>query len=70
MAHGPLSVSEQNQTQEVEITPEMVERARAVLSGVVEWVGWEMWEAGAPKVSLDGKFSPDELEALAIVLRH
>lgn len=36
MADGPLQVQEQSETQEVEITPEMVDRARAVYR---EWHG-------------------------------
>jgi hypothetical protein len=36
MADGPLSIQEQKQTQEVEITPDMVERARVIYR---EWHG-------------------------------
>lgn len=36
MADGPLQIQEQSETQEVEITPEMVERASAIYR---EWHG-------------------------------
>lgn len=43
--------------------------AQTIIDRIGAWVGWEMWDADRTAITLDGEFTPRDLEALVIVLR-